>query len=72
LSGKSGDLAKVVKDLTGRCDFSISGEFSDGHRRVFTKLDYLYPGFNQLNPEVKITPNVNDPGGFVYWFKFYV
>ena len=72
LSGKSGDLAKVVKDLIGRCDFSISGEFSDGHRRVFTKLDYLYPGFNQLNPEVKITTNVNDPGGFVYWFKFYV
>jgi RNA-directed DNA polymerase len=72
LSGQSGDLSEVIKNLKGRCDFSISGEFSDGYRRVFTKLDYLYPGFNQLNPEVKITPNVNDPGGFVYWFKFYV
>lgn len=72
LSGKTGDLANVVKDLTGRCDFSILGEFSDGTKRVFAKLDYLYSGCDHPNSDVKITTNVDDPGGFVYWFKFYV
>jgi RNA-directed DNA polymerase len=72
LSGKTGDLANVVKDLKGRCDFSILGEFSNGNKRVFAKLDYLYSRCDFQNFEVKITTNVDDPGGFVYWFKFYV
>jgi RNA-directed DNA polymerase len=72
LSGKTGDLANVVKKLTGRCDFSILGEFSDGTKRVFANLDYLYSGCDHPNSDVRITTNVDDPGGFVYWFKFYV
>ena len=72
LSGKKGDLAKVIKDLKGRCDFSIISVFGEENNRVFAKLDYLYPGCHDLDYDVNTTTNVIDPGGFVYWFKFYV
>ena len=69
LSGKSGDLTDVIKNLKGRCDFSLKAEFNDGKKRVFANLNYLYTG---CDGGVIITPNVDDPGGFVYCFKFYV
>lgn len=72
LSGKKGDLAKVIKDLKGRCDFSVISMFGEENKRVFAKLDYLYPGCTDLNYDVITTTNVIEPGGFVYWFKFYV
>lgn len=72
LSGKSGDLALVIKNLKGRCDFSVSAEFYDGQKNVFANLNYLYSGCDRFDAGVIITTNIDDPGGFVYCLKFYV
>ena len=71
LSGQSGDLSEVIKNLKGRCDFSISGEFESGNNRTSAKLDYLYPGFD-INETVSTLLNIDNPVGFVYSLKFYV
>jgi RNA-directed DNA polymerase len=71
MSGKAGDLANVIKELQGRCDFSIISEFNDGKNRFFAKLEYLYPKC-YIDNVFKITQNVDDTGGFVYCLKFYV
>ncbi len=71
LSGQSGDLSDVIKNLTGRCDFSVKAEFGSGNNRALAKLDYLYSGCD-VNDLVVKKSNIEDPGGFVYCLKFYV
>ena len=71
LSGQSGDLSEVIKNLKGRCDFSIRGEFESGNNRAFAKLDYLYSGCD-INETVSTILNIDNPAGFVYTLKFYV
>lgn len=71
LSGQSGDLSEVIKNLKGRCDFSISGEFESGNNRTFAKLDYLYSGCD-INETVSTILINDNPAGFVYSLKFYV